>query len=479
MFNAPINSHPFIGEIADAAFPQIKLRARNTMQDLSLPLTLHAIMPSRIPAGERLAVSYRGQSYASTNQAEIFDAARRCHISTDDCDSDHHLNLTKVFMADRLWNEWRYVPDGWTRLEAVEGFLRPAGVKCLAFTKEKTTLILSNFPNLATWHLSQSIIGNLLPWLFKDHPLTPDEIVLLTALTKKDAEQEYIAAANKLAEPYDFRAAAIRHKLDGYESNFNRIRIEQIRGNEVPRVMREIESLMESLGSWNQKYRQFGIELAGLEATSSENSNELMDYFMSHRSFTLGEVTPSVIKFSISDYLDFVDEDAYDTCIDKMRCGVFTAYSRDVADRTALRNLFAHLWVKHDLKLRTCAGYVLDIAQSLFDGVSHYTFEDSVAATHIPNPHIQEYRCVGNYRPMFRKGMMERDYIGVMEQAIASCKSLNFGDGIVMSNFGGTLRSYRDGSGPRAFELPDGKLMTFKEALEWANTNEDAAKAAQ
>ena len=84
----------------------------------------------------------------------------------------------------------------------------------------------------------------------------------------------------------------------------------------------------------------------------------------------------------------------------------------------------------------------------------------------MPNTHINSYSCMGNYQTTINNLLKRRNYIGALEQCIASCKSLNFGDSTVMREFMGTM--YGDNSANnRCIELPDGSVVRPVEAIKW------------
>lgn len=67
---------------------------------------------------------------------------------------------------------------------------------------------------------------------------------------------------------------------------------------------------------------------------------------------------------------------------------------------------------------------------------------------------------------------MNRDYIGALEQCVASCKSLNWGDSTVMGTFMNTMWNSDDGYNNRCIELPDGRVVKPAEAIKWLEQQE-------
>ena len=78
----------------------------------------------------------------------------------------------------------------------------------------------------------------------------------------------------------------------------------------------------------------------------------------------------------------------------------------------------------------------------------------------------KKYACLGNYQRTINECLLEHDYISAIEQCVASCKSLNFGDYTVMDTF--MDKMYRGTQ--KCIVLPSGETVTIKKAVEWLNT---------
>lgn len=89
----------------------------------------------------------------------------------------------------------------------------------------------------------------------------------------------------------------------------------------------------------------------------------------------------------------------------------------------------------------------------------------------MPNTHINEYSCMGNYQTTINKLLASHDYIGALEQCVASCKSLNWGDSTVMSAFVTTLWG-GNRTNNRCIELPDGRVVKPIGAIKWLNAQD-------
>ena len=82
---------------------------------------------------------------------------------------------------------------------------------------------------------------------------------------------------------------------------------------------------------------------------------------------------------------------------------------------------------------------------------------------------------MGNYSRTINECLRNRNYIGALEQSIASCKSLNFCDSPVMSEFMRQMYGLTDTTltNNRCIELPDGRVVTPKEAIEYLKSQKE------
>lgn len=123
------------------------------------------------------------------------------------------------------------------------------------------------------------------------------------------------------------------------------------------------------------------------------------------------------------------------------------------------------IFVDRKIRLRFCAAYEFDL-QGQVTGLNNHEFEQSVFGTYMPNPHIQQYHCLGNYAQQINLFLQQQNYIGAIEQCIASCISLNWNDWTVIEKFLSVL--LQDAWGvQRCIELPDGSVVSATDAIEW------------
>ena len=82
---------------------------------------------------------------------------------------------------------------------------------------------------------------------------------------------------------------------------------------------------------------------------------------------------------------------------------------------------------------------------------------------------------MGNYKQTINTLLQNHNYIAAIEQCAASCRSLNFGDSTVMSEFMKRIYGMSDRQSRvnmRCIELPNGSVVYPKEAIEWLKAQE-------
>lgn len=139
-----------------------------------------------------------------------------------------------------------------------------------------------------------------------------------------------------------------------------------------------------------------------------------------------------------------------------------------------MKRLMTAIFLDNTLKIKFCAAYKFDLRGTVY-ACSNYDF-GQYGVNHMPNPHINIHSCLGNYQRTINNILKDKNYIGAVEQCIASCKSLNFGDSIVMQEFMDELYGINNRGDSDVFiELPDGTMVNPKDAVKWLKEQEGAS----
>ena len=484
MFRGPVTETKFYGGIADNVFQNIV--GDSFRGDVSFISTVRALV-SRRSNGDRVSVHFSTNDYnkdtVAQHQPGTILGAYNCsrHRSKAGAivvqsiqGSKEDVDANFQIIRENLCSMW----VGFKPLDKIEAFYRKSfAVLCYVNEDTKTVLLFVDNINMAKLHFLQVSILAFLPWYFnKEDGVTDDEMNLVYSLSKND-KSEYIRCLDKLAESFDFRSEGIRQMLSGFESKFEEEELRRVK-EKISENDREIKDLDAHIGRILKEREENCIRLIGLETkiASGEESSELMEYFIANRKLRLASVDGTQVQFYVNGYLEFFDSDMAESMISNRHGYVYRNGEYDTDKGRDMKALMNEIFVSDTprMKIRTCAAYRLDIHGGV-DGLSDYRFDVS-DRDRLPNPHINRYSCLGNYVRVIRTRLSERDYIGAIEQCVASCASLNFGDSTVMEHFMRSMWESMNGNGRKFIELQDGSVLSVREACDWLKSEVGAGE---
>jgi hypothetical protein len=461
--------------------------------------TLRALINPRIPEGDTLCFTY---SRSSWDKSSLENISPRDAMSSITCDfavnAENNIHLHNFCNMDggesnRAWmdifeQKFESVYEGWHRVEKVTAFYRNVFHSlCFINPDIKSTIIFADLSTMSTpmdmrrMHYLQCGIFAFLPWYFDpSQGVSALEKELVNSLREK-TEEHYLQCLAKIAEAYDFRTARIKTLLSGFETRYERIRADQIRNN-IDSVIRHLHDLDQQYADYLKQKRDYEANLIGLEMKISSGSeeSEIMDYFLTNRLLLLKDVSNSRMEFVVRAPLDFVDEEIAERYIDN-NGSYFYRYASNTGPftRENLRMLFTELFMTNRLKMQFCAAYRFRLEGSV-EALGHYGDYGVDCADYTPNPHIDQYRCLGNYQRIINERLNEQDYIGALEQCIASCKSLNLADSAVMEELIRRIVGRSDNNvNMKCIVLPDGKIVKPEKAIEWLLNEKQEKEAAE
>ncbi len=333
--------------------------------------------------------------------------------------------------------------------------------------QDKETLVICDGLTLCNYHLLQSLTPRLFPWFFTEAPLDEAEVSLLDALTYRTAT-EYERILSALAERIDFREQVIKNVIGDFEKIGRR--------EEMQRTKVEIDRYRQELDALNRRYNEYlariddmNIQLIGQEMAleAASDGSELIEYFTCNRNLMPVRVKNRKLEFTVKTFFGIFDPDQYRTYIRNTTSFLYRGYDYrpQFADVAVRRKMLDAIFADEPiLKVKMCANYVIDLRgyASAYDG---YTYGDEFI-DYIPNPHIQHFACLGNYKQYINKMIQDGNLIGAVEQCIASARSLNFAESHTVRYFLNDVFT----STHRIIRLPDGRDVTTIEALDYLNS---------
>lgn len=488
MFRKVISRSPLVCREAGEVFGNIKSASWNN--DVSFEATLRALLAPRIPKEESIYMltgksGYRAQDFQQADKTVVIRALGGRFVESLDDGGIYIHHFDNVNNEDNdasfaFVNEnFTVAYPEFTKLEKVTEFYKSVmDVLCFVDAQHKKTVIYVNRLTVPRYHYLQCGIFAYLPWYFdKEKGVTKQEMELIESL-RKNTSDDYERIIEDIASKYDFRTEAIKKGLKGFETRLDEKKAEEIRHN-IEEITGNIDSLSRSIGDLLNKKNEMECMYLGLEQKiidNKENGGEMMDYFLVNKRLNLVSANNDTIRFTVKDYLTYWDRDMAEEIISNRRSYVYYPGGDDMSRNIPaddMEMLMKSIFVDEKLRIKFCSAYDLQLYGRVrgIGGFQYdYNCNDAMA-----NPHIDFYECLGNYNQAFTELLKDRNYIGVVEQCIASCKSLNFGDSIVMSRFMETLYGLHNGEGKnnRCIELPGGTVVEPKRAIEWLKSNKN------
>lgn len=476
MFKTIITTTPLTSNIADDYYQNIYGSAFN--HDVSFLATLRALAAPRMNEDDRIGLrfdmtSHRIAAYGDRTDREIIKhmteylSPERGVFSILNINSDPDSNKAYFSM---LTNEFTKLHEGYHCLEDMTTFYKKSfDVLCFVNPSTKNVTLFVEKLDMKKLHYLQCSIFAALPWYFDPAVGASDEEMALINSLLETSPDKYLECLQAIADKCDLRTASIKKLLTGFESKFERLECDRVKrsilekDNSIQRHNQEIGTLISQRNE--QCIRLLGLEL---KVAQTGEDSEIMNYVLCNKKISLRSVAGTDISFVVSDYLAYFDKELIVKILENRRSYVYQDSNRGgeytKIDPERMVKLLRAVFLDETLRIRFCAAYQL----SLNGGVSaldHYDFQNDFN-TFMPNPHIDGYRCIGNYSKTINELLANHDYIGAIEQCAASCKSLNWGDSTVMDLFIRSLYGYGTVNS-RCIELPDGNIVTPIDAIAW------------
>lgn len=487
MFKSVINSTPLVSDAANSFFQNI--RGDYFQRDATFLSTLRALVAPRMTKEDSVTLSFTethytaGQvrdnsirdmlnaicRYSNALSGEMGQIQIHNFVSQSQEDNYACLELVKSSFEQQY--------EGWHRLNKVTDFFRKTFyVLCFINPEKKSVYLFTDKMDVKKMHYLQCSIFAFLPWYFDPEAGVSElEMELINSLREKKSDK-YDDCIARIASQYDFRTQKIRNLLAGFETRYERQECERVR-REIGDYIDEIDRLNSQIGEYLRVKADKEIRLLGLEtkiAQGSSEDSEIMEYFLCNNRLVLEEVTDTYMVFSCMDYLTYFDEDMAKQMIDNKRSYVYRPNGRacnNFIQEDDMKKLMYAIFIDQTLRIKMCCAYKFDLNGRVKGLSGHnygYEFRECT-----PNTHIDRYSCMGNYERTINELLKNHNYIGAIEQCVASCKSMNFADSPVMQEFMSRLYGLSGSNvNIRCIELPDGRVVEPKEAIEWIKAQE-------
>lgn len=488
MFNDCVRITPFTSSIADEVFRRIG--GLDYKGDVSFVSTMRALLYPRT-ADIRITQQYDSLGYSSgvydsNSMGSIlsaeFGGSYANLIADPDSIPDERIEVVILYISsneeaafrclDEYYNET--LSPHYESLEKLQIFYKAiTNTRFFVSNNHQMVIVALSKMSYGIWHELQCSIPVFLEYYFKNSPLDEDELALIHSLGG-DSSREYLNCLGKLIKRYDLRKEALKI-LDNFEEKQYKVELRSIR-QDIDELDREISEYLDNIHRYIQKKNMLSERAIGVNEriASSGGKSEIQEYFSVNKKIIPIATHASSLIFVVMDYCEFYDEDQAEKAIENHDSYIYESFERNYREsaisKEGMALLMKTIFLDKKIKLRFCAEYSLNLAG--YVSVSdHGDYSDFMS--YMPNPHIFNYACLGNYEAEINEILENHDYVGAIEQCIASCKSLNFGDYPVMSKFMDVMYNVDNNVNRRCLELPDGNVVTPEEALKWIENTQE------
>lgn len=463
MFEKSVVGLPISDRLWDKVFPEVLIdrsTARNKLvADDTFAVTLRILLHDRVPAGQE--VNLVGSRQLNENATPNL----------------HSCSTLQIRVLDEaMFNPAKLV--GFTEMRDLSRYC--AGVAPVRFfvnSQIQSTIVLITTGDynkiIRAWHFIQSLIPRLLPWFFKEHPPTEEEISLLHTLQEKTPDH-YIEAVQTYVRESNLDQKRMQLLLEGFSTGQIDSQIERAT-EEIGQLQNKMHDALTSYRQYYEAHQSLNFRLLGLKEAKRTAAGDaaLLDFFQKNPYISLDEAAVSRGKLvvTISTTLRFFDQDSYELMSHRPESFLFN-HIRGEADAFSdpqRRKLFLDAIFKDELfKVRMQAKYT--VGPSIVEAWSQF----DVSPDCLPNPHIYYFACLGNYAAPMAEALKGGDYVSALMQCVSSAGSVNINEVVTMERFLHDLFSPKAGN---VIELPNGRTVTPLRALEWLENTQKEGSA--
>lgn len=372
---------------------------------------------------------------------------------------------------------------GLKRLEAVEKFvLQTANARSMIFIDEETrsavVFILSN-GGMKTYHLIISFLYTLFPKVFKDKPLSVEEVNLLKSLHNRNPVgfvtlmKEFLKPEEKMILKKELMSCFKGFRDGKIQAALNSVQQAEMNADEL---LRRYRGVMEQLQTAIALYE-------GLKVTEAESADEeeTINYIVNDPRLTNVKYVDGWLYADIATLLTNFDVSKWNRAV--ARNNIFESY-RDISQTSPFASLNARKILLNalfgsenpELAVRIRGRIKLDVKRAYMDVErgENYDSSDENMYNCITNPHYRLHGCPGRNRDEITQFLRQGDLISALECSIAATGGVNIDE--TEYTFRPFLQQVLTSDKKIIHRMSDGVNMTPAEALLWLlKQNEEKA----
>lgn len=468
MFRQSVGTTPFSDGIADEYFGA-KIRGSTINGDTSFVSTLRALFSERIPDGDSIKFSYTSSSHRSSSfdDSPFYDVVA-LPVWSKGVVMLHAFSGTGEGNKRCMDEAEKYFDglEGWTRLpRPTEYYAKTMRVLVFVNASGKNVAIFMDSTDIRKIHFLEAGVLSFFPWYFDPaNGFSAEEKAVCESLMKTSPDA-YYAALEAMAKKLAFREGVERNMLNEFESKGDRDRADR-EEREILDLNNKISELEERISSILRDRYERQLALLGLreKIERGDGCGELGDYFSSNKNLFFAGIKDDGFSFVTKGYLSYWDDDLAERVISNKASYLYSGCSDN---RDDFQLLYRAVFIDRKIRLRVCAAFRIARNDRVYR-YKLYSFPAGEFGTYMPNPHIDRFQCIGDNETVINRCIIDRDFIGAVDQCIAANLNFNFADSTVM----GTLSRVLNKSGDytpniKAFELPDGTVTDPSGAIAW------------
>lgn len=369
-------------------------------------------------------------------------------------DKDVHINVDELVL--------KYVPS------VTYFFGAKFGVFAFTDTNKRVTVVITSRLTNAKYHWMQAVMPMLLPWFWADEngKMNVDRrsFGLLEALNGTDKEL-YLHIVKDYADSLGFENEYISERLKDFLTSAQRRTIENA-NQEIHDMNYQIDSWLDAIGDYVRKINDKKAIIMGLEAAIEDaNSDEFASYIRNNRAIRTEDIGSDRMVITCHGEMTYYDTEPLEKMLEDKRSLIYRNAEGGNLRGDKIGKLLKAIFIDESIRLLTVARYRIDISRSRISALSGVIDYSSEFMDYLPNPHIEHHGCIGDYNITMAQYVRDGNYIGAVEQCIASAQTMNFYDSTVT---GELIRDLSNNYETRkCIVLPDGSHTTIKGAMEY------------
>ena len=337
------------------------------------------------------------------------------NLTSDDIPSGHSIILT---------TNKDFVLGDSKRDEAAESKYKEVGSEAQIYTsvaKHCTVIISDNlYSNVCS--ITTYLAKRFLVWLFEgDNALSEEERDITTRLANNGIEQdELVEKFDKFCEGLDMESPYIHSMLDGINVIYRKQMLDQARQRYEDANYR-FEQAMSRYSEALLELNNASDAFKSLQTLKQESNNEISNLFINNKGLSLSKVDNNNIYYMATTILDNFDSECAESVVENKGSFVYNE-GDDIAA------VYEALFVREIAQIRLSACWMVTIGGSVTAVRSSDYNWFCKPNNSMMNPHIEGYRCIGNYGNSFTELSRQGRYEDLILTTLNATGSYNIDD---------------------------------------------------